>query len=388
MRMVREGLNAILGRAKKKSAILVFPADTQAELQKLQKNLSQIDTNLGSVDFRFLDICVEIHIHASTAKGLDALMSSLDFFISRCVHKTSDRMLIDKRMRMKNLNFTDIGIGGLNSTMKTMIRRTFESRLIPNHLRTELGLSHIKGCLLYGPPGTGKTLIARKVADILGCAEPKLVNGPEVESKWVGEAEKKIRALFEDAEKEFAEKAHEAKLHVIIFDEIDAIAKQRGGPHAKSRDGALNQLLCCLDGVNSIDNIIVFGLTNRKDCLDRALLRPGRMEVQLEISAPDVAGRLEILEIHTKDMRQSKRLSKDVDLQALAGFLNGFTGADIAGFVRSAVSFALEEADEDALDGITISANHFDSAIEECRMTKESMEIEDLDKDYDGLFQV
>lgn len=183
MRLVREGLDAILGRAQKHSAILVFPTDSRAELRKLKENLNQIDSKLGSVEFRFFDIYVEIHIHASTAKGLNALISSLDFFISRCANKTSDRILIDKRVRMKNLNFTDIGVGGLNSTMKTMIRRTFESRLIPNHLRMELGLSHIKGCLLYGPPGTGKTLIARKLADILGCAEPKLVNGPEVESK-------------------------------------------------------------------------------------------------------------------------------------------------------------------------------------------------------------
>jgi len=176
-------------------------------------------------------------------------------------------------------------------------------------------------------------------------------------------------------------------LHVIIFDEIDAIAKQRGGPHAKSRDGALNQLLCCLDGVKTVDNIIVFGLTNRKDCLDRALLRPGRLEVQLEIGAPDHEGRLEILRIHTKEMRDSKRLSEDVDLEVLAGFLNGFTGADIAGLVRSAVSFALDEVDEDGLGDLQIKAKHFDMAIEECRKTKESVEIEDLDKDYDGLFQ-
>jgi len=114
---------------------------------------------------------------------LDALIKSLDFFISRCEYKTVDGLLMEKRERMKNLNFVDIGVGGLSSTMKTMIRRTFESRLISNHLRMEIGLSHIKGCLLYGPPGTGKTLIARKVAEILGCEEPKLVNGPEVESK-------------------------------------------------------------------------------------------------------------------------------------------------------------------------------------------------------------
>jgi SpoVK/Ycf46/Vps4 family AAA+-type ATPase len=386
MRKFRKCLDAIFGKANKLSTILVFSKDVEAELRKFQKNLTQIDSNLGSVEVRFTEINVEIHIHAKTKDGLNALISSLDFFVSKCANKTSDGILIEKRERMKNLDFVDIGVGGLSTTLRTMIRRTFESRLIPNQLRIELGLSHVKGCLLYGPPGTGKTLIARKVAEILGCQEPKLVNGPEVESKWVGEAEKKIRLLFEDAEKEFLERGHKSQLHVIIFDEIDAIAKQRGGPHAKSRDGALNQLLCCLDGVNTVDNIVVFGLTNRKDCLDRALLRPGRLEVQLEIGAPDVAGRLEILRIHTKAMRESKRLSDDVDLEALAGFLNGFTGADIAGLVRSAVSFSLEEADEDALIDLKINAKHFDSAIEECRMTKEAVEVEDLDKNYDGLF--
>jgi len=387
MRLVRKRLDNILKEARQKIAILVCPTDLEAELRKLQKNLTQVDPKLGSMEVRFSETNVEVHIIGTTVDGLTALMKSLDFFISRCTNKTSNGILIEKRERMKNLNFVEIGVGGLTSVMKAMIRRTFESRLIPNRLRMELGLSHIKGVLLYGPPGTGKTLIARKVAEILGCREPKLVNGPEVESKWVGEAEKKIRTLFDDAQKEFEEAGQKSQLHVIIFDEIDAIAKQRGGPHAKSRDGALNQLLCCLDGVKTFDNLIVFGLTNRKDCLDRALLRPGRLEVQLEISAPDAAGRLEILQIHTKQMRESKRLSKEVDLKALSGFLHGFTGADIAGLVRSAVSFALNEADEDKLADLQVNANHFDQAIEECRMTKEAVEIEDLDKDYDGLFQ-
>merc|ERR1719410_124378 len=134
-----------------------------------------------------------------------------------------------------------------------MLRRTFESRLIPPTLRKELGLSHIKGVLLFGPPGTGKTLVARKIAQVLGCKEPKIVNGPEVESKWVGEAEKNIRELFADAEAEYEEKGEDSDLHVVIFDEIDAIAKQRGGDHSKSRDGALNQLLCCMDGIKSLE---------------------------------------------------------------------------------------------------------------------------------------
>merc|ERR1719204_3087723 len=239
MTLVRDRLDALIGKAKKLRAILVFPKALKDELRKLEKNWTQIDSNFGSVKVKLNEINVEIHIQAKTSHGLDALISSIDFFISRCVNKTDDGLLIEKRERMKNLNFVDVGVGGLSSTIKTMIRQTFESRLISNHLRMELGLSHIKGCLLYGPPGTGKTLIARKVSEILGCDDPKIVNSPEVESKWVGEAEKKIRSLFEEAEKDFYEHGQRSRLHVIIFDEVDAIAKERGGPHAKSRDGAL-----------------------------------------------------------------------------------------------------------------------------------------------------
>eukprot|EP00483_Globobulimina_turgida_P001698 UN01700 len=206
-----------------------------------------------------------------------------------------------------------------------MLRRTFESRLISSRLRKELDLMHIRGVLLYGPPGTGKTLIARKISEILGCEKPKIVNGPEVESKWVGEAEKNIRTLFEEAQQEFEEKGEDnSNLHVIIFDEIDAIAKKRGGAHAKSRDGALNQLLCCLDGVELLDNVLVFGLTNRKDCLDPALLRPGRLEVQLDIGLPDARGREDILNIHTQIMKQHGRLAGDIDLPVLAQMADDF----------------------------------------------------------------
>ena len=160
------------------------------------------------------------------------------------------------------------------------------------------------------------------------------MNGPEVESKWVGEAEKNIRALFEEAQAEFEEKGPDnSSLHVVIFDEIDAIAKKRGGAHAKSRDGALNQLLCCLDGVESLDNVLIFGLTNRKDCLDPALLRPGRLEVQLDIGLPDAKGREDILNIHLKTMRNYGRLHPDVDTQVLAQMADDFSGADLAGML-------------------------------------------------------
>jgi len=295
-----------------------------------------------------------------------------------------DRLI--RRERMRTLNFSEFGVGGLDTTLRDMLRRTFESRLISDRLREELGLSHVRGVLLHGPPGTGKTLIARKISNILGCKIPKIVNGPEVESKWVGEAEKNIRTLFEEAQQEFEEKGESSDLHVVIFDEIDAIAKKRGGAHAKSRDGALNQLLCCLDGIETLSNVIVFGLTNRKDCLDPALLRPGRLEVQLEIGLPDAQGREEILRIHTQKMKEHNRLGPNVNLRVLAEYSEGFSGADLAGMVRSAVSYALDDMKDE--EEIMVTQEMLQRGLAEIRYAKERLPTdEDPESTYSGLMQ-
>lgn len=148
--------------------------------------------------------------------------------------------------------------------------------------------------LLHGPPGTGKTLIAKKIAGALNCEKPKVVNGPEIFDKYVGEAEKKIRELFADAEAEMRDKGDDSGLHVIIFDEIDAICRTRsGGEGAGSQVGnnVVNQLLTKMDGVESLNNILIIGMTNRKDMIDPAVLRPGRMEIHLEIGLPNEYGR-------------------------------------------------------------------------------------------------
>lgn len=132
-------------------------------------------------------------------------------------------------------------------------------------------------------------------------------------------------------------------LHIIIFDEIDAICKRRGtltdgtGVH----DTVVNQLLSKLDGVDQLNNILVIGMTNRKDLIDEALLRPGRLEVQMEISLPDEQGRVQILKIHTSSLRSNKRLAPDVDVEELARITKNFSGAEISGLVRSAASFAM-----------------------------------------------
>jgi vesicle-fusing ATPase len=148
--------------------------------------------------------------------------------------------------------------------------------------------------LLYGPPGTGKTLIARQISKALHCEEPKIVNGPEIFDKYVGGSEKKIRELFEPAEKDMKTFGDESKLHIIIFDEIDAICRARGSTGSSGtgvNETVVNQLLSKMDGVDSLNNILVIGMTNRKDMIDEAMLRPGRLEIHLEIGLPDERGR-------------------------------------------------------------------------------------------------
>jgi ATP-dependent 26S proteasome regulatory subunit len=384
----RQHVDLLMNQLKAMTTTLVLPQNVNEEIAKESKQLaSSIHKQLG-VDTVIIAQHGHIYVHLiGTHVQVAAAATIIDSRTNRIEKKSGDEAeRLKRRDRIRNMNFAAEGIGGLDDTLRDMMRRTFESRLISPRLRKELGLQHVRGVLCYGPPGTGKTLIARKISSILGCEDPKIVNGPEVESKWVGEAEKNIRALFEEAEQEFEEKGEESNLHVIIFDEIDAIAKKRGGAHAKSRDGALNQLLCCLDGVESIDNVIVFGLTNRKDTLDPALLRAGRLEAHLEIGLPDAQGREDILKIHTQTMAENGRLDPGVNLRTLADFAEDFSGADLAGLVRSAVSFALEEIDDE--DEVIITQELLQRGLHEVRFAKERMpDDEDPESSGPGLLQ-
>jgi vesicle-fusing ATPase len=256
--------------------------------------------------------------------------------------KSSSKKAAPNAIVAPNFKFEDMGIGGLDTEFSSIFRRAFASRVFPPGLVEKLGIQHVKGILLHGPPGTGKTLLARQIGKMLNAREPKIVNGPEILNKYVGASEENIRKLFEDAEKEYKEKGDESGLHIIIFDELDAIFKQRGSSNSGTGvgDSVVNQLLSKMDGVDQLNNILIIGMTNRLDMIDEALLRPGRLEVHMEISLPDEAGRYQILNIHTMKMRDNGVMDRDVDLNELAANTKNFSGAEIGGLIKSATSFA------------------------------------------------
>ncbi len=193
-----------------------------------------------------------------------------------------------------------------------------------------LGARIPKGVLLFGPPGTGKTLLARAVAGEAGVPFFS-ISGSDFVEMFVGVGASRVRDLFEQAK---------ASSPCIIFmDEIDAVGRHRGaglGGGHDEREQTLNQLLVEMDGFEAKDNIILIAATNRPDILDPALLRPGRFDRQIVVDRPDRTGREAILRVHTK----GKPISKDIDLDALAGQTPGFTGADLANLVNEAALLA------------------------------------------------
>jgi transitional endoplasmic reticulum ATPase len=170
---------------------------------------------------------------------------------------------------------------------------------------------------MYGPPGCGKTLIARAIANETG-AFFFLINGPEVMSKMAGEAEGNLRRAFEEAEKNSPA--------IIFIDEIDSIAPKRDKTNGEVERRVVAQLLTLMDGVKGRGHCIVIGATNRPNVIDTALRRFGRFDREIDIGVPDEVGRIEILRIHTRNMK----LAEDVDLSQIAKTTHGFVGADMA----------------------------------------------------------
>ncbi|MEF8882771.1 MAG: AAA family ATPase [Halapricum sp.] len=255
-----------------------------------------------------------------------------------------------------SVDFEDVG--GLEDAKETL-ERAVEWPLSYGPLFEAADTDPPSGVLLYGPPGTGKTLLARALAGESGVNFVH-VNGPELLDRYVGESEESVREVFE--------LARQTAPTIVFLDEIDAVAGKRGETHEVT-ERVVSQLLTELDGVVDNPNVVVVAATNRKESLDDALLRPGRLEEHVEVPLPDAQARRKILEVHTGN----KPLTEGVDLDDLVARTEGRSGADLAALVRDAAMAAIEdialayppgEANEHA-EEIELSIEHFDNALSE-----------------------
>jgi transitional endoplasmic reticulum ATPase len=218
------------------------------------------------------------------------------------------------------INYDDVG--GMEDTIKAL-REMVELPLRYPELFTRLGVDPPKGVLLHGPPGTGKTRLAQAVANESD-AQFFTINGPEIMGSAYGESERRLREVFEEAQR--------SAPAIIFIDEIDSIAPKRGQVSGEAEKRLVAQLLTLMDGLQARANLVVIAATNRPDAIDEALRRPGRFDREIVIGVPDESGRREILGIHTRGMP----LGEGVDLKELARSTHGFVGADLAALAREA----------------------------------------------------
>ena len=262
------------------------------------------------------------------------LGNSMEFKISKImpkgvvkINRSSNLTILDETPSDRKIHITYEEVGGLRTVIKSM-REIVELPLKHPELFSRLGVEPHSGVLLYGPPGCGKTLLA-KVLATESEANMYSINGPEIMNKYYGETEARLREIFKEAK--------DNSPSIIFIDEIDAIAPKREEVFGDVEKRVVAQLLALMDGLTDRGNVVVLGATNRPDSVDPALRRPGRFDREIEISVPNIDGRIEILQIHTRGMP----IGKDVDLKKLASELHGYTGADIKSLCRESAIKAI-----------------------------------------------
>ncbi|AOV94540.1 hypothetical protein AQV86_01275 [Nanohaloarchaea archaeon SG9] len=251
-------------------------------------------------------------------------------------------------------------IGGLNDTKDRLKEMVEWPQKYPDRFE-KMGIEVPKGILMYGMPGTGKTLLAKAVANEAN-ANFISIKGPEVFSKYVGESEEAVREIFK--------KARQVAPCILFIDEIDSIAPRRGGRSSDSGvgDRVVNQLLTELDGIESLEGVTVIAATNRPDMIDPAIMRPGRVDRNVEVEIPDEEGRRKIFEVHTRDMP----VGDDVDLDELGEMTEGYVGSDIESACREAGMNALRSD----IDSGEATMEEFEEAIADVRPTATSDNLE------------
>ncbi len=295
---------------------------------------------------------------------LNKLIVTMDDFMEALKEVTPSAMR-EVYIETPDVRWSDIG--GLED-VKRQLQEAVEWPLKYPELYKKLGHTMPKGILLHGPSGTGKTMLAKAVATESE-ANFISVRGPELLSKWVGESERGVREIFR--------RARQAAPCVIFFDEIDSIAPIRGmGGDSMVTERVVSQLLTEMDGIQSLQGVVVLAATNRIDMVDPALLRPGRFDKLIYVGMPDKYARQKILEIHTKN----KPLAEDVRLDKIAEICEDFSGADVAAVANTAVSLVLHEylskypTPEEAakhVEEAKIYQRHFEEAVKKVRQQKE-----------------
>lgn len=252
-------------------------------------------------------------------------------------------------------------VGGVDDVFETIFDQVLISRLYQSSIFTQLGLTTPRGFILYGPSGTGKTLIAKTLADILNVT-PKIISGLELSYRSLSESLALVHSLFEAAHSDHEKHGAESPLHVIIFDEMDAICKRK--PTGNSVDynfvhGMINrQIIIEIDERQYLNNILLIGTTNVIKLINPAIYRSGRLDTLIEVKIPNAKGRLEIFDIHMKTLSKNHLISDDVNIEQLAHKTDGMTGAYIKLLVQRATYSAMER---NMLDHGTVSISDEDA---------------------------
>merc|ERR1712072_405349 len=287
---------------------------TEAAMQCIREKMDLIDIEDETIDAEVLDAMAVNQEHFKFALGV-----------------ANPSSLRETTVEVPNISWDDIGgLQGVKDELRELVQYPVEH---PEKFE-KFGMSPSKGVLFYGPPGCGKTLLAKAVAN--ECQANFIsIKGPELLTMWFGESEANVREVFD--------KARGSAPCVLFFDELDSIAKARGGGGGDAGgagDRVMNQLLTEMDGVGAKKNVFIIGATNRPDIIDTALMRPGRLDQLIYIPMPDLPARESIL----KAVLRKSPVSSAVDLEVLAKFTNGFSGADITEICQRAAKYAIRES--------------------------------------------